>query len=316
MSDEIESALKAIANGVTKLPAPIEQSLFKAIGHLVGGLTAIPKAWFSQKAQSINDITAAHSAASVILAQAVAKEALADPAIMQAAAETLLPSAIIKARNRIQIARRIAEHTAEEATEEGASRSRTPDDDWLNTFARFAEDASSEKLQDLFARIMSGELLRPGSFSPATIRTVGEIDKAIAEDFSLVWAKSAGGAVDHTSDFNLGEWFSRWKRLAEVGLMSPLGVIQYLPSFLPFHNGNALWSPMVGGNVTLVVHYSQQCAINWRCIEFTRVGRQIGSILANPDYKSNIRQAAQKWTGQPGVVKMDILVDGRVTEVL
>jgi hypothetical protein len=39
------------------------------------------------------------------------------------------------------------------------------EDDWLNFFVRISEDKSSEELQQLFGRILSGEIRRPGSFS-------------------------------------------------------------------------------------------------------------------------------------------------------
>src|SRR5260370_30873449 len=42
------------------------------------------------------------------------------------------------------------------------------EDDWLNLFARLAEDKSSEELQALFGRILAGGIRRPGSFSLRT----------------------------------------------------------------------------------------------------------------------------------------------------
>src|SRR3546814_13011379 len=61
---------------------------------------------------------------------------------------------------------------------------RSPDDDWMNRFMRFAEDASSERLHELFARILAGEVVRPGSFGAATLRAVSELDQSIANDRS------------------------------------------------------------------------------------------------------------------------------------
>ena len=55
------------------------------------------------------------------------------------------------------------------------------EDDWLNVFARIAEDKSSEELQILFGRILSGEVKRPGSFSLRTLQIMATISKVDAE---------------------------------------------------------------------------------------------------------------------------------------
>jgi hypothetical protein len=57
------------------------------------------------------------------------------------------------------------------------------EDDWLNYFARLIEDKSSEELQTLFGKILSGEIKRPGSFSLTTMQTLALISKRDAELF-------------------------------------------------------------------------------------------------------------------------------------
>lgn len=316
MSDEEPSALEAIANGITGLPKPVESSFYSAVDRLLGGVVAIPAAWLKRPAQAVDDVTVARSTVSAILARRAAESALDDPAIMQAAMDIYLPSAVRKAKNRVQVAQQAAERLAEQATEANSRQSDSPDDDWMNKFMRFSEDASSEQLQDLFARILAGEVMRHGSFSLATLRTVSELDKSIAEDFSLVWAKSVGEAVDYSDEFARGEWFSRWKRLAEAGLMAQTPIRQFLPPFRPVRDGNALWTPMSARPVHLVVHFSHQCDVSWQAIEFTRAGREIGSILAQPDYQANIRAAAKKFAGRVGVERIEVYTAGQSPEVI
>lgn len=315
MENEESTALEVIAEGIGNLPAPVETSLFKALSHLLGGVVAIPAAWLKRPSQAVDDVTTARSAVSAILAKAVAETALKDPAVMQAAAETYLPGTIRrKARNTVRVGLLAAQRTAEQAGSQNSDKSAAPDEDWMNSFIRFAEDASSERLQDLFARILAGQVVRPGSFSVATLRALSELDKSTAEDFTKVWGRSVGDSVDYEDDFRRGEWFSRWRRLAEAGLMAPTDIIQYLPPFVPQLNGNAIWSPMSGGTVHLMVHFSQSCKVNWPHIEFTRVGRQIGSILAEPDYRANIHKVAQKFVGKGGVERIEVLEVGRPVE--
>lgn len=57
------------------------------------------------------------------------------------------------------------------------------EDDWLNTFENEACQKSSEEMQERFARILAGEIKRPGSFSIRTIKLLGEIDSETASIF-------------------------------------------------------------------------------------------------------------------------------------
>lgn len=312
MSDTQPTALAAIA-GAVRLSDPVKTSFLKAISELLGGLTAIPAAWLKRPAQAIEDTTAARSAVTAILAKAVADEAIKDPGIMQAAAEIYLPTTLRKARNRVNVAQCAAEHIADAATQ--GSQPAPPDDDWINTFMRFAEDASSERLQDLFGRILAGQVVRPGSFATATLRAVSELDQSIASDFSSVWMKSVGDRVDYAPEFQRGDGFSRWKRLSEAGLLATSSARQFLPPFNPIFNGAAVWSPMSAEGVLLTVFFQQGSNAGWDHIDFTRVGREIGSLLPRPDYEANIRRAAQRLP-TAGIIRMELFSTGKPPEVI
>lgn len=46
------------------------------------------------------------------------------------------------------------------------------EEDWLYQFEQAAKGFTSDRMKHTFARLLSGEILKPGSFSPATLRTV------------------------------------------------------------------------------------------------------------------------------------------------
>jgi hypothetical protein len=50
------------------------------------------------------------------------------------------------------------------------------DDDWMNQFSRFAEDASSDDLRQIWGRVLAGEIRKAGSFSRHTLRFIAELD--------------------------------------------------------------------------------------------------------------------------------------------
>jgi hypothetical protein len=74
------------------------------------------------------------------------------------------------------------------------------DDDWLNFFVRISEDKSSEELQQLFGRILSGEIRRPGSFSLRTVQLMSTISKQDAEALSYLLSY----AINETLPFQTG----------------------------------------------------------------------------------------------------------------
>lgn len=306
-----------VTDTLSNLPGPVKTSFFKAVGDLLGGLTAIPAAKLKQYAQAIEDTTAARSMAAAIVAKAAVDEASKDPVLMQAAAEIFLPTALRKAKNRLNVAQSAAEHLAAKAAvgtcEQGSA---SPDDDWMNSFMGFAENASSERLQDLFGRILAGQVLRPGAFGLATLRVLSELDQAIANDFSQTWAKSVGEAVDYSSEWHRGVGFSRWKRLSEVGLMASTSTTQFLPPFNPIVDGNALWAPIgPAAGTWLNVSFKEGSSARWDHIAFTRVGREIGSLLPRPDYEENVRQAANSLP-RSGLVRIELYAPGKTPEVI
>lgn len=303
----------SISDMVTGLPAPLKTSFLKAMSDLLGGLVSIPAAKLRQYAQGIEDTTQGRSEAAGVLAKAAAGAAAVDPIMAQAAAEVYLPTIVRKTRNRIAVAQSASEHIQEKC--EQSDQALPPDDDWMNTFMRFAEDASSPRLQDLFGRILSGEISRPGAFALSTLRAVSELNQEIATDFSEVWEKSVGNAVHYSSELNRGVGFTRWKRLAEAGLMAPEQIAQYLPPFESRVNGNGLWTPAYAEGVSLLVHFPAHCSANWRHIMFTRAGQEIGTLLPKPDYARNLREVGESLATQ-GVARVELLVPGQPVEVI
>lgn len=306
--------LSVIADALGAVPAPVQTSFLKAAGRLIGSAVGIPTAWLRRPAQAVEDTTAGRSIVAAALAKKVAEDATNDPAIMQVAADIYLPEVIRKARNRVMVARSAAEHLSGASTE--GSHPAPPEDDWMNLFNRCAEDASSERLQDLFGRILSGQVVRPGAFGPATLRAVSELDQAIAEDFSLAWALSIGGAVDNTPLWQRGEYYSRWQRLSEAGLMQPSSTTQYMPEYQLMHGGVARWNIAVTNQGDVMMATFQPGAqSNWPHIGFTRVGREIGSLLPKPDYSANMR-AVVGHLPKHGLTSIELWLVGHQPEVI
>jgi len=60
------------------------------------------------------------------------------------------------------------------------SEEKTIGDDWLNRFETEARQISSEEMQRRFARVLAGEIQKPGSFSIKAVKILSEMDENIA----------------------------------------------------------------------------------------------------------------------------------------
>jgi hypothetical protein len=98
-----------------------------------------------------------------------------------------------KLSNRIAAAKAAIDDI--EANPPSADAASAIEDDWLNFFARLAEDKSSEELQLLFGRILSGEIRKPGSFSLRTLLFMSTISKREAEALTSLLAFAIDGMI-------------------------------------------------------------------------------------------------------------------------
>lgn len=73
------------------------------------------------------------------------------------------------------------------------------DPDWFNTFTQLAEDISNNTMQNLWAKILAGEISQPGSFSTKTLKVFREMNITDAK----LLAKACSLAVSDNSKRNI-----------------------------------------------------------------------------------------------------------------
>ncbi|MCK9917595.1 DUF2806 domain-containing protein, partial [Microbacteriaceae bacterium K1510] len=145
------------------LPEIVAGPAGKAISRLVAGVVEIPAAYLDSFAQSIKNKTEAKTLVNKEVANAAAKLASNDTDIVARAAHNLLAKEYRHQKNKEAVAKKTIEILHEELAgrDEPDSSDKAPadvDEDWLNVFERYAQDASSERLQTLWARILAGEI--------------------------------------------------------------------------------------------------------------------------------------------------------------
>ena len=85
--------------------------------------------------------------------------------------------------NVCKTCQRTGEILGQETSDTHSATDNPYEDDWLNAFDNEACQKSSEEMQERFARILAGEIKRPGSFSIRAIKLLGQIDSETASIF-------------------------------------------------------------------------------------------------------------------------------------
>ena len=175
-----------------------------------------------------------------------------------------------------------------EGTSEPDSDIEEVDPDWLNHFGRHAEMASSEKVRGLWAKVLAGEVRYPGSFSLTTLRLLAELDQQMAFWFEEEAKFRIRGEFILRPDDMAGERLERLVFLEQVGLVHHVAPIGGLGrNFTPDSNGIAA---LFEGDLCLRMHIDREVQLG--IIPFTRVGKEIASILPPVDPMSILKRLA------------------------
>lgn len=102
------------------------------------------------------------------------------------------------------------------------------EEDWVAHFFKQCDTVSDKEMQTLWARLLSGEASKPGTYSKRTVEFISTMDKGDAELFTklctFVWM--IGGPtlvisdVDHDIYLKNGITFNALKHLDSIGLIS------------------------------------------------------------------------------------------------
>jgi len=172
---------------VSGIPKVFQKPLAKAANRLILGLVEVPAAALGAKAKDIN-----HEQ----VIRAKVRDALADEAIAQIpgnievgkrALDYFAADLFRKQQNREEVLRHAAEELAQSplqqdaVTQQQTATAESLDDEWLNHLARHAENVSTERMRNLFGRILAGEIRRPGSYSMFTMDFLSKLGNNEAE---------------------------------------------------------------------------------------------------------------------------------------
>jgi hypothetical protein len=243
------------------IPAPIRKNLFKALDRLGSALIDVPVGALERRSSEKR----AESEARIKITEAVNAQIIqqikVDPEFPQRASNTFAKKILREQYNlekilgfATDILRKTksdnstnhdtSEPDKEQTTAptnqgENINEGQTIDDDWFNVFEKEASQKSTEDMQRRFARVLAGEIEKPGSYSTRTIKILSEMDQTTASLFKKLCSvgivlenptnkqfidfrvPSLGGNPGRNTLKKYGLPFSKLNILNEYGLVIP-----------------------------------------------------------------------------------------------
>lgn len=159
--------------------------------------------------------------------------------------------------------------------------------DWLNRFFSIVEDVSDEDMQQLWARILAGEVKRPKSYSLRTLELLKNLSSKEAEIINL----ASGYLID---DIHLCTNNTFGANVMVRSKMDELGIIcgeQMAYKYCTYPNESR--NIIVGGGYTycLRIHSNEQLQVPINCYHITTVGREIFSLTNTDNLKFAVKLA-------------------------
>ncbi|GAG79021.1 unnamed protein product, partial [marine sediment metagenome] len=184
----------------------------------------------------------------------------------------------------------ITQITAENLENEESVSEDKVDEDWTTRFFNYAQDISNEEMQELWGRILAGEVKQPKSYSLRTLELLRNLSKDDAEVF-IKLSQFAFHTV--TDDFLvkgknkiLDKFNIRYSEIAllqEIGLLHTGEMVSY--NFMP--TTKAIRTPVtIGDTIILLERKENSPKQSVSVILFTCIGRELLKLVTiNPDFK-------------------------------
>ncbi|MEJ5141318.1 DUF2806 domain-containing protein [Gluconobacter albidus] len=298
MSDHKEKKLEEIS-----IAANIEQSgisvsaksrAFSALDRLIGSLFDLPSSFLESvtlKKRLRDEVNERLISAQMIVAEqkihdmpelglTLINDVLKDKARKQAN----VAGVAVEAINAMKALPPPQKTTEEASTEDSKAKI---EDDWMNQFSRYAEDASSDHLQQIWGRVLAGEIQEPGSFSRHTLRFIAELDKKTAENCEIIRRYVVGNWFFHNKKWHTDELFLVSVDLRRLGIIEGgnVGGPEHISEIRP--DGS---TGIFGETYGLIVQGDPGTKLTFPVFLLTRLGQQVMSLLKIGDEAASLRE--------------------------
>ncbi|MDR3401111.1 MAG: DUF2806 domain-containing protein [Chthoniobacter sp.] len=262
---------------IGKLAKPID-TLVKKIASATGMLYAPTHARRMAKAEADAALTKAHS-----------ENAVSD--LKRRTATRLMQEEMRKQENMEGITER-----AIPQLEDKADASKT-DDDWMANFFEKCRNVSNEEMQQLWAKILAGEVNKPGSFSKRTISFLADIDKNDAESFAALCSFGFGPKREFPIIIDVGDDIYKRNGLSYAALihLDSIGLINFgnISSFSASFVGNFIVMPYFGKSLVLNTPESK---LDVGHVILTPMGKELAPLTAAKEVDGFLGYMKAHWS--------------------
>ncbi len=214
------------------VPATIAKNVLQGMGALIAGSFDVGRAWLEGKAGDIRAETQARAALTARAVEIAAEKISEDPEFAVRATMNLGHRLLRQQKTREKIARDALEDLKHNRPTSDAPGPVDPD--WFDLFARHSETKTNVDVQAYFAKVLSGEIRKPGSFAPETIEVLSRLSPGVAklfQEFCALTMRVPGappfvlaqpyGAPGTNALGPVGFFYSTICRLQDAGLVRP-----------------------------------------------------------------------------------------------
>lgn len=191
------------------------------------------------------------------------------------------------------------------------------DDDWLNLYARLAEDKSSEELRSLFGKILAGEIRKPGTFSLRTMQFVSALSREEAHKISDFLAFAIMGIVPMVGDVNTETMpgFRLRQLMHELGIASTANTVGGLQYNIKIGARNRIGLSATDGIILINNLRDEDLPFSIECQALTAIGKELLAIASPPptpfDFLKKVGRLVYQKVEDIG--KGNDLVSGQIT---
>lgn len=300
MNDDGASNLPAqIADALSSVAKAMVPGTIKALDRLVGAAIDVPIAKLEQMKTNIDAQTESYKLVERAIAQTVAAQAGVNSETAKRAMDVLVRKEYRKQINREAVAIAMVEDLREHTPKPDSSSAPPPaaelDEDWLNVFERYAEDASSERLQGLWGRVLAGEIRRPGRFSARTLRFLSEFSQADALIFENLSKCSFGDIAPWNLVVPSGqEDIGDLMHLEASGLILGSTGIGLYKTWVLGADGFGL---VCEGELGVLLKGKPNLRISRRVVALTPLGQELLCLVPSRDKRESARAVASALRG-------------------
>ena len=165
----------------TTIPAPIRRNVLKALDRLGSALIDIPLGALERRSAEKRAESEAHVKITETVNAQIVQQIKVDPEFPQRASNTFAKKILREQYNLekcLGFAAGILKGKQYDNSKESQADNeseKTIDDDWFNIFEKETSQKSTEEIQCRFARVLAGEIEKPGSYSIKALKTLGDL---------------------------------------------------------------------------------------------------------------------------------------------